>query len=350
MTAFIELDAYALGTADCRCTHCTAAARTAALSAGATANATAKALAARGPAPVRFRHLRHPLVRAAATGALVAVGGTVAGTCATLATASTADALPAPDHPGWDGHRYWFRADGEWRWTSHYSVYLQHVAPSPPAGTGAGGLRQGWDGSRYWFQRRSDGAWRWTTHYDVYLRHTANPPPLPTPTPPAPPTPQPPTVPPVTTPPVTPPPVPPPVVPPVLPPFQPPGTATHPVAVESAVAFATAQLGKPYVWGGNGPNGYDCSGLVQQAFLRAGVQLPRVAADQFWATTPIASGDLRRGDLLFWSTSSRASGIHHVALYLGDGRYIEAPRPGKDVRVSVLSTSYWPTHFGRILR
>ncbi|MHA6759491.1 C40 family peptidase [Streptacidiphilus sp. PAMC 29251] len=345
-TAFIELDALAVGTAACRCTHCTA-----------TAAAAAAPAAKRHPHP--YPYPRHPLVRAAATSALVAVSGTVAGTGASLATASGASALAAPTRPGWDGHRYWFRSNGAWRWTSHYDIYLQHVTPSgstakptpvskppttpkpPPAPTGAAPLRQGWDGTRYWFQRASDKEWRWTTHYDVYLRYTKGSAAAPTPTP-------------------KPLPKPPPVGPnppgptgpsgPSAPsaPSKPPTTVPS-GSIETALAFASAQLGKPYVWGGNGPNGYDCSGLVQQAFLRAGVQLPRVAADQFTATLPITASDLRRGDLLFWSTSSRASGIHHVALYLGDGRYIEAPRPGIDVRVSVLSTGYWPTHFGRVV-
>ncbi|MFC1413041.1 C40 family peptidase [Streptacidiphilus sp. N1-12] len=334
MTAFIELDAVAVGTASCGCIHCAAAA-------ASRATASAAATAAQRHA---HPHGRRPLVRAAATSALVVVGGTVGGTGMSLAAASTASALPAPTHPGWDGHRYWFRSHGEWRWTSHYAIYQQHLTPTgsttapappktPPATTPPlkAPLRQGWDGQRYWFQRASDHAWRWTSHYDVYLRYTKGTAQPPTPTPPDPPAP-----------------VPTPVPKPVPAPTSPP-KATPPGAVESALAYASAQLGKPYVWGGNGPNGYDCSGLVQQSFLRAGIQLPRVAADQFTATRPITASDLRRGDLLFWSTSSRASGIHHVAIYLGDNRYIEAPRPGIDVRISVLSTGYWPTHFGRVL-
>ena len=314
MTAFIELDEADIDSAHCRCTPCAAAAQV-----------TAARLA--------FQHQsqqRRPLVRAAATGALVAVGGTVGGAGMSLATASTASALAAPTHPGWDGHRYWFRSNGEWRWTSHYSVYLQHVSSS---GTGAptrAPLRQGWDGQRYWFQRSSDHAWRWTTHYDVYLRYTQGTAPAPTPTPPKP----------------TPKPTPPKPGPPK--PTPPPKTPA-PASLEAAITYASAQLGKPYVWGGNGPNGFDCSGLVQQSFLRAGIQLPRVAVDQFAATAPITSADLRRGDLLFWSSSSRASGIHHVAIYLGGNRYIEAPRPGVNVRISVLSTGYWPTQFGRVV-
>ncbi|MEY9848116.1 cell wall-associated NlpC family hydrolase [Streptacidiphilus sp. BW17] len=260
-----------------------------------------------------------PLARAAATTAMLAVGGGVA-----LISAPAAHADPAPAHAGWDGSRYWFRANGEWRWTSHYDIYLRHSSGGGSGGGAAatsGGIRQGWDGHRYWF--RKNGEWRWTTHYDIYLAHVGSahpsPSPSPNPTPSPSPTPE-------------------------------PNPAPGPSAgsLEAAIRYAEAQLGKPYVWGGNGPYGFDCSGLVQQAYQRAGVSLPRVAADQYRATTPITASRLRRGDLVFWSSSSRASGIHHVAIYLGGGRYIEAPHPGADVRISVLSTGYYPTQFGRV--
>ncbi|WP_051966873.1 C40 family peptidase [Kitasatospora mediocidica] len=215
---------------------------------------------------------------------------------------------------GWDGSRYWFRnASGEWRYTSHYDVYLSRTSGTSGSTetrpTSGGGRRQGWDGARYWFVNGS-GEWRYTSHYDVYVSRTAG------------------------------------------------GDQSSQdqqaqpsqqagSGVEAAVDYALAQLGKPYVWGGDGPDGYDCSGLVQQAYQRAGIDLPRVADDQYAATTPISSADLRRGDLIFWSDSSRASGIHHVAIYLGGGTYVEAPRPGRSVRISTLSRSYYPTHLGR---
>ncbi|MBF9071411.1 C40 family peptidase [Streptacidiphilus fuscans] len=293
-TAFAELD-----TTGCTCVHCRAhSART----------------APAAPKPPATPHMG-PLARAAATTAMLAVGGGAA-----LISAPAAHAEPAPAHAGWDGSRYWFRANGEWRWTSHYDIYLRHSSGggsgSGTAATG-GGIRQGWDGHRYWF--RKNGEWRWTTHYAIYLAHigTGHPSPSPTPTP-------------------TPNPSPAPA----------PGPSVG--NLEAAIGYAEAQLGKPYVWGGNGPYGFDCSGLVQQAYRRAGISLPRVAADQYRATSPITASQLRRGDLVFWSSSSRASGIHHVAIYLGGGRYIEAPHPGADVRISVLSTGYYPTQFGRV--
>nr|WP_275405430.1 C40 family peptidase [Streptomyces sp. SID339] len=106
-------------------------------------------------------------------------------------------------------------------------------------------------------------------------------------------------------------------------------------------------LGDPYVWGGNGPHGWDCSGLVMAAYRQAGIALPRVADAQYRATQPISRGQLRRGDLVFWSSDGSASGVHHVAIYLGGGQYLEAPRPGKNVRVSSFSW-YDPNLYGRV--
>ncbi|MER6359266.1 C40 family peptidase [Kitasatospora sp. NPDC001527] len=244
-------------------------------------------------------------------------------------TAGAGSAHAAPGKQGWDGSKYWFKnGSGEWRYTSHYSVYTSAVgggasgstAPRTAVSNGSassGGMRQGWDGSKYWFKNGS-GEWRYTSHYDVYLSRTGqsgqsgggsapsagSPAPAPTET-------------------------------------------RSAGRLESAIEYALAQQGKPYVWGGNGPSGYDCSGLVQQAYRRAGIDLPRVADDQYAATTPITAGQLRRGDLLFWSDSGRASGIHHVGIYLGGGKFVEAPRPGKTVRVSTISSGFYPTHFGR---
>ncbi|MFI9274752.1 C40 family peptidase [Kitasatospora sp. NPDC052896] len=124
------------------------------------------------------------------------------------------------------------------------------------------------------------------------------------------------------------------------------GTSSH-RNTEAAVKFALAQVGKPFVMGGNGPNGYDCSGLVQQSYRRAGIRLPRIANDQYEATTRLGPGRLRRGDLLFWSSDGSARGIHHVAVYLGDERYVEAAHQGTRVRISKIVKGYHPTHLGR---
>ncbi|MEW2529313.1 NlpC/P60 family protein [Streptomyces sp. NPDC047071] len=318
----------------------------------------------------------------AAVGAAVLVG-----------TASgTASAEPAPSRAGWDGSKYWYKdATGWWRWTSHYDKYAERVAdsgssgksrkaagsspsgrtssseptfrgragfdaadgvywfrkgghwhwtrhkskyeqctggsssgassPSPSLSRGKGRHpahptfrgRAGWDAVDrvYWYQR--DGGWWWTSHRSKYQRYAGTS---------------------STT--------------GGAPSGTSPGSGTprrH--GTEAAIAFATAHLGDAYVWGGNGPHGWDCSGLVMAAYRTAGISLPRVADAQYRATTPVSRGDLRRGDLVFWSSNGSASGIHHVAIYLGGGQYLEAPRPGKQVRISSFDR-YEPNMYGRV--
>ncbi|WP_326785965.1 C40 family peptidase [Streptomyces sp. NBC_00151] len=94
-----------------------------------------------------------------------------------------------------------------------------------------------------------------------------------------------------------------------------------------ALAFARAQIGKPYVWGATGPDSYDCSGLTQAAWKAAGVSLPRVTYDQVKAGTTVALADAQPGDLVFFYDD-----ISHVGLYIGDGMMIHAPKPGAYVR------------------
>jgi cell wall-associated NlpC family hydrolase len=101
------------------------------------------------------------------------------------------------------------------------------------------------------------------------------------------------------------------------------GAVTGTVGV--AIAFARAQLGKPYVWGGTGPNSYDCSGLVQAAYRAAGVSLPRTTQQMIFSGQNVAKSDLRPGDLVFPDPG-------HVAIYTGGGTFIEAPHSGLMVR------------------
>ncbi|MDP5314183.1 C40 family peptidase [Streptomyces poriferorum] len=96
---------------------------------------------------------------------------------------------------------------------------------------------------------------------------------------------------------------------------------------EKVMAFARAQLGKPYVWGATGPASYDCSGLTQAAWKAAGVDIPRTTWDQVNVGTRIATEDLRPGDLVFFYDD-----ISHVGIYKGDGMMIHAPKPGANVR------------------
>lgn len=104
---------------------------------------------------------------------------------------------------------------------------------------------------------------------------------------------------------------------------------------EAVVAEARKYLGLPYVWGGNSiTSGVDCSGLVQQVYKKFGYDLPRVSADQARAGSPVASmAEARPGDLIAWDNSSRNNGVDHIAIYIGDGKMIEAPRTGLNVRI-----------------
>jgi hypothetical protein len=105
---------------------------------------------------------------------------------------------------------------------------------------------------------------------------------------------------------------------------------------QAVVAEARKYLGLPYVWGGTDPKkGVDCSGLVQLVYKNLGYDLPRVSADQARSGRPVASlADAQPGDLLAWDNSSRNNGADHIAIYIGDGKMIEAARPGTKVRIS----------------
>ncbi|MET9170902.1 C40 family peptidase [Streptomyces misionensis] len=98
---------------------------------------------------------------------------------------------------------------------------------------------------------------------------------------------------------------------------------------EKAVAFATAQIGKPYVWGAAGPDSFDCSGLTSQAWAAAGRPIPRTSQEQWKQLKHIPVKDMRPGDLVVYFDDAS-----HVALYIGDGAIVQAPRPGRTVTVA----------------
>lgn len=99
---------------------------------------------------------------------------------------------------------------------------------------------------------------------------------------------------------------------------------------ETAVLYALAQRGDPYVFGATGPNAFDCSGLVGAAWRAAGVSLPRTAAQISSRGVSIPRAQWQRGDILYWGGRGSA---YHVALYLGGGQMVEAAHPGTSVRV-----------------
>ncbi|MER6258743.1 NlpC/P60 family protein [Streptomyces sp900105245] len=98
---------------------------------------------------------------------------------------------------------------------------------------------------------------------------------------------------------------------------------------KKAVAFATAQLGKPYVWGAEGPDSFDCSGLTSQAWAAAGHPVPRTSQEQWKQLRHVDVKDMRPGDLVIYFGDAS-----HVAMYIGDGAIIHAPRPGRSVTVA----------------
>jgi cell wall-associated NlpC family hydrolase len=111
-------------------------------------------------------------------------------------------------------------------------------------------------------------------------------------------------------------------------------------AAEQAIAYARAQIGKPYQWGATGPDSFDCSGLTMAAYASAGVSIPRTSRDQWTIGTHVGSmSDLVPGDLVFYASGSTASTIHHVGLFIGDGLMIEAPYTGEFVRTASINRS-----------
>lgn len=111
----------------------------------------------------------------------------------------------------------------------------------------------------------------------------------------------------------------------------------------SAAKDALAYLGRPYQWGGESPEGFDCSGLVQYVYTSLGVQMPRTSYEQFDVGTPISWDDLRPGDLVFFTTDE--PGASHVAIYIGNGLIVQALNPDTGVIVSHLDDDYYREHF-----
>ncbi|WP_307806838.1 NlpC/P60 family protein, partial [Streptomyces sp. FH025] len=107
------------------------------------------------------------------------------------------------------------------------------------------------------------------------------------------------------------------------------GERTPSQAGRGAVAFALAQVGKPYLWGGTGPGSYDCSGLTSQAWLHAGTPIPRTSQEQWAQLQRVPLNQLRPGDLVIYFQDAS-----HVAMYIGGGLIVQAPRPGAFIKVS----------------
>jgi len=114
---------------------------------------------------------------------------------------------------------------------------------------------------------------------------------------------------------------------------------------QDVAQFALGLIGVEYRFGGETPDrGLDCSGLIRYVFQQVtGVTLPRTAQEQSRVGTRVELADLRVGDLVFFNT--RRFAFSHVGIYLGDDRFIHAPRRGREVEVTTLSAGYWQKHF-----
>jgi cell wall-associated NlpC family hydrolase len=108
-----------------------------------------------------------------------------------------------------------------------------------------------------------------------------------------------------------------------------------------AIAVAKKQIRKKYRWGGSTPRtGFDCSGLTHYAFKSANIYIPRTAAAQYKHTKRISLSKMQAGDLIFFHTRRTRARVNHVGIYLGNGKFIHAPRKGKRVSVAKMS-KYW---------
>lgn len=109
---------------------------------------------------------------------------------------------------------------------------------------------------------------------------------------------------------------------------------------DQLVAEAKKHLGKKYVYGAEGPDTFDCSGLMQYVAKQLGINLPRVSGDQAKAGRPVDRANLQPGDVIAFATSGGDS-ISHVGMFIGDGKFIHAPKPGDVVKVSSLESGYY---------
>lgn len=111
-----------------------------------------------------------------------------------------------------------------------------------------------------------------------------------------------------------------------------------------AVAYARAALGKPYVYGATGPGSYDCSGLTQAAWRAAGISIPRTSGAQWSGLTRVSASAVQPGDIVVYN------GAGHVALYIGGGQIIEAPRPGKSIQTAPWRSGWYASNFVGVVR
>lgn len=111
------------------------------------------------------------------------------------------------------------------------------------------------------------------------------------------------------------------------------GTSALGNQAAQAIAIARGYLGTPYKWGGTGPLGFDCSGLIQYVYNKIGISLPRISAQQARAGSAVNKNAAQAGDLIWFDENGRNEGADHIAIYIGNGQILEAPHTGAVVRI-----------------
>ena len=125
------------------------------------------------------------------------------------------------------------------------------------------------------------------------------------------------------------------------------GSTSVSSSASSVIAYAKTLLGKPYVWGAQGPNSFDCSGFTYYVFKnKAGIVLPRTSSAQSKYGTPVSWSNLRAGDLMFFDTNGVNNGqVSHVGLYIGNGQMIHASSSQRKIVITSVNTSYYKNAF-----
>lgn len=123
-------------------------------------------------------------------------------------------------------------------------------------------------------------------------------------------------------------------------------TSQAPSKAAAVVNLVKQEVGKPYVWGGTGPDSFDCSGLVQYVYAKAGINLPRTTYDQVKVGQTVSMSNLQPGDLLFWGSPTAP---YHVAIYIGNNQYVNAATPQQGTILQNISSYYYPTIAKRVL-
>lgn len=111
------------------------------------------------------------------------------------------------------------------------------------------------------------------------------------------------------------------------------------------IAYAKQFIGTPYVYGGSSPSGFDCSGFTSYVYKKFGIYLNRTSGGQMSNGSKVDRSDLQAGDLVFFTSSSNSKTVSHVGIYVGDGNFIHAVKPGKSLTIDTLSSGYYSTYY-----